>query len=297
MDSTLPLQDNFERSKNIRAALYTIAIFILLLLAFIFLHWSEPAASPPQANEGIEVNLGNSETGLGDVAPQLPGQPSQTESVTVPPPTAQQATPTQQTITPDETETDEAAAINNTAKANPAPPTHNTDPNKAKKVETKPNTSHAPPVLPHPKALFKAGKNNGEGGNGADSYNGVRNQGIAGGIGDQGNPNGNPQSDNYHGNAASGNGGVSIRSGLKGRGFIKLPSFEDDFNEQAKVAVDITVDKNGNVTSATINNLGTTSPNGKIRGIAIRKAKELKFNTANAEDQSGTILFNFKLHD
>ncbi|MDQ6813709.1 MAG: hypothetical protein M3040_08235, partial [Bacteroidota bacterium] len=151
------------------------------------------------------------------------------------------------------------------------------------------------PAPPQPKAIYKGGTSNGAGGNGADSYNGVRNQGIAGGRGDQGSPNGNPNSDSYKGNAASGNSGVKIRSGLSGRRFTRLPSFEDDFNENAKVAVDIKVDKNGTVVSALVNPRGTTTTNGTIRSIATRKAMQLKLNTGDEDEQTGTILFDFKL--
>ena len=56
------------------------------------------------------------------------------------------------------------------------------------------------------------------------------------------------------------------------------PSFEDDFNENAKVAVDITVDASGRVTSATVNLSGTTTTNANIRSIATRKARQLKLN-------------------
>jgi len=151
------------------------------------------------------------------------------------------------------------------------------------------------PAPPQPKAIYKGGTSNGTGGNGADTYNGVRNQGIAGGRGDQGSPNGNPNSDSYKGNAASGNSGVRIRSGLSGRRFTRYPSFEDDFNENAKVAVDIRVDKSGNVVSAVVNPRGTTTTNGNIRSIATRKALQLKLNAGDEDDQSGTILFDFKL--
>lgn len=129
----------------------------------------------------------------------------------------------------------------------------------------------------------------------------MRDQGIAGGKGDQGNPNGNPNSDSYKGNAASGNagsggnGGVDIRSGLNGRRITRLPSFEDDFNENAKVAVDITVDRAGNVTQAMVNVRGTTTTNQNIRNIAIRKARSLKLNAGDAEEQTGTLVFSFKL--
>jgi hypothetical protein len=135
----------------------------------------------------------------------------------------------------------------------------------------------------------------GSGGNNGDTYNGVKNQGVAGGTGDQGKPNGNPNSDSYTGNGGTGNSGVTIKSGLSGRRFAKLPSFEDEFNEPAKVAVDIMVDKNGNVTSAIVNPRGTTTTNSSIRNIALRKARELKLNAGSEDEQAGTIVFNFKL--
>ena len=123
----------------------------------------------------------------------------------------------------------------------------------------------------------------------------MRNQGIAGGKGDQGKPNGNPASDSYTGNGGTGKGGVSIRSGLSGRRFTHLPSFTDEFNENAKVAVDITVNQSGNVIDATINPRGTTTTDQNIRGIALSKAKQLKLNAGTADEQTGTIVFDFKL--
>ena len=152
------------------------------------------------------------------------------------------------------------------------------------------------PAPPTPKAIYKGGKNEGSGGNNADSYNGVRNQGVAGGHGDQGKINGDPNSDNYNGNGGTGTSGISIRSGLGGRHFLGDRSFQSKFNENAKVAVDILVNKAGHVTSASINPRGTTTTNSTILGIAIRKAKQLKFNTSNVETQTGTIVFNFKLN-
>ena len=90
-------------------------------------------------------------------------------------------------------------------------------------------------------------------------------------------------------------GGVEIRSGLDGRRITRLPSFEDDFNENAKVAVNITVDASGTVIAASINPRGTTTTNSTIRNIALRKARTLKLSSGNSGDQSGTLIFNFKL--
>lgn len=289
---------SFEKEKNLKASAYTVMICVLLFVLFFFMQWTLPQIPPPDFGEGIEVNLGNSETGLGDEAPMKPGDPSLTEdAVSAPPKSVAQAS-NQPKINTDEYADGDAPAVSKPNKTVSKP--LNTPPVEAKK--TNPTTVTNPtPAPPKPKAIFKGGTSTTTSGNRADSYNGINNQGIAGGKGDQGNPNGNPNSDSYKGNASSGNsgsggaGGVSIRSGLDGRRITKLPSFEDEFNENAKVAVDITVDKAGNVTMAVVNQRGTTTTNQSIRAIALRKARSLKLNSGSAEEQTGTLVFNFKL--
>ena len=289
------IQANFERNKNLKAAGITILICALLFIVFYWIHWAQPQTPPPIADTGIEVNLGNSETGLGDVAPQLLGDPSKdaaandNSAAPISMPNAQN-----EQINADPNETNDVPPINNpTTKVTPSTP-KNTLSVEARKIA--PVTTPTPPV-PKPRAqMGKYAGGNGSGGNGADSYNGVTNQGIAGGKGDQGSPNGNPNSDSYQGNAAAGkSGGVSIRTGLKGRRINKYPNFEDNFNEPGKVAVDITVDNAGNVTAANINPKGTTTPNKNMWAIALKKAKQLKLNPATDDLESGTILFSFKL--
>ena len=61
------------------------------------------------------------------------------------------------------------------------------------------------------------------------------------------------------------------------------------------MAVDVTVDKSGNVTMAVVNPRGTTTTNQNIRNIALRKARSLKMNAGNADEQTGTLVFDFKL--
>ncbi len=299
MSNTQSMSVSFEKEKNLKASAYTGMICMLLFLLFFFLQWTLPNIPPPDFGEGIEVNLGNSETGLGNPAPKIPGEPSITEDPkTAPPKTVQDNTP-QPKIKTDEYADADAPAVNNTKTKVVTKPVVN--PPTVVKKPTSATITHTTPAPPKPKAVFKGGTSTTTSGNRADSYNGVKDQGIAGGKGDQGNPNGNPNSDSYKGNAASGNGGsggsggVSIRSGLNGRRITKLPSFEDDFNENAKVAVDITVDKAGNVTMAIVNQRGTTTTNQNIRNIALRKARSLKLNSGNAEEQTGTLVFNFKL--
>lgn len=124
-------------------------------------------------------------------------------------------------------------------------------------------------------------------------------QGIAGGKGDQGKINGDPNSDSYTGNGGSGSGGVSVSRGLQGRKINRYPSFEDEFSENAKVAVDIKVDDKGNVISASIQPRGTTTSNASMKAIALQKARQLRFNTneEGPEEDLGTIVFNFRIRN
>lgn len=289
------LHPYFEREKNLKAFLLTVFICGALLLVLFFVSWTLPQMPVIAQDQGVEVNLGNSETGLGDVAPQIPREPTVAEKTNSNPPktSAPPAEPEQTKELADNNEP-EAAPIRTSDKPVKQPKPNVTETPVVKKTTMQPVVNPTP-APPKPKALYKGGSSTAAGGNGADSYNGVKNQGIAGGTGDQGKPNGNPNSDSYSGNGGTGKSGVTIRSGLAGRRFAKLPSFQDDFNENAKVAVDIIVDKSGNVTSAAVNPRGTTTTNANIRSIAVTKAKQLKLNAGNDDEQTGTIVFDFKL--
>ncbi len=69
------MSPTFEKEKNIKAGMYTGFVCTALLLIFFFAKWTLPVIPHPVLDEGIEVNLGNSDEGFGDIAPQLPGRP------------------------------------------------------------------------------------------------------------------------------------------------------------------------------------------------------------------------------
>lgn len=284
---------HFEAEKNRKAGLYTLLVIGSLLLICWFVRWSTPLIPPPLVEDGIEVNLGNSEEGLGDDQALSPEPASQTAAAPTPtPPSA----PLEET--PKEVETDDRETDAPVMKTDPSPKP------KSSVVEPKPtpttNKAQTPPVVAanptpaKPKALFKGVSGNQPGGNEADDFRKGGNQGIAGGAGDQGKPGGNPNSTNYKGDGGNGSGGVAIRNGLEGRRISKYPSFEDDFNENAKIAVDIKVDAAGNVVQASFQARGSTTSDANMKAIALRKARQLKLSPGDAE-AVGTILFNFKL--
>lgn len=270
-------------------------ICVLLLIIMLFVKWTLPSIPPPPDEEGIEVNLGNSEQGSGDDQPFLPGKPAPADQQAYQPP-KQVTAPVEESKDFATDDIDEDAPV--IKKPPVAKPQATKIPDK-EVVKSKPVTNPTPakeppaPAPPKPKAVFKGVNGDGTGGNESDNYKKGGNEGIAGGRGDQGAPGGNPESDNYKG-GGSGNSGVAKLRGLSGRSIVRIPSFEDDFNENAKVAVDIRVDPAGNVISAEYQPRGSTTSDPSLKAIAIRKAKQVKFNTGSVES-TGTLQFNFKL--
>ncbi|MBI3718384.1 MAG: hypothetical protein HY252_07285 [Sphingobacteriales bacterium] len=280
-----------EANKNTKALVTTLVFHGLLLLMFFLIAFKEPVPPVyPPPGEGVEVNLGNSDQGFGDEQPLVKGEPAPAaeEQVSSPPPTAQPETVKEET--PDNENGDEEVKkkpVVTKPTTKPKPVVNNEPPKKNPAPTTVTNPIPAPPK---PKATYKGGT--GTGGNNADDYNKSRNQGIAGGKGDQGKPNGNPNSDSYTGNGGTGKSGISVGGNLKGRGHTN-PSFEDDFNENAKVVMQVMVSADGRVTSASYVAKGSTTSNASMIEIARRKAFQIKF--AAGEEATGTITFNFKL--
>lgn len=286
------MSNQFEQQKNTQAGVYTIVTLGVLMLLFLIISWKIPVPEEPLLNEGIEVNLGNSETGSGDIPPTMPGEPAP-EQAEQRMSTPKSSPPAAEPITSDDDNNDpDAPVLKKPVQQTVAKPKPQTNQN----IVTKKTTQQPPaPEQPKPKATMGAYKGgNGNGGNNQDAFNNVKNQGIAGGSGDQGKPNGNINSDNYTGNGGTGKSGVSISRGLTGRRITRLPSFEDDFNENAKIAVDIKVNEDGSVMSAVYSSRGSTSGSANLKAIAIRKAMQLKFN-AGDDESIGTVIFNFRL--
>lgn len=291
------MTDSFESQKNLKATGYTAVFCTLLLIVLLYASWTLPVEAPPVVEEGIEVNLGNSDKGLGTDQPYLPGQPAAENKEKYTPP--KQAVVEKQPVKDVETDDNNKEEAPVIKKAVVTKPNATKLPDKditkkAVKPVKQPETLPEKPVVRHPKALMGAVQGTGNGGNGADDFKPGGNQGVAGGHGDQGAPGGNPNSNNYTG-GGHGNSGVVISRGLNGRRITGTPSFTDDFNENAKVAVDIHVDAGGNVTDASYQPRGSTTADDRMKSIAIRKAKLVKLS-AGTDESVGTIVFNFKIH-
>jgi outer membrane biosynthesis protein TonB len=299
MANALTMVDQqFETKKNWKATTYTGVVIGALLLFFIVWRWPLQTFATPVIEEGIEVNLGNSEQGLGEDQPFLPGKPAPSDAQAYTPPP--KADPVKEEDVKDiatDDKHEDAPEIKKPPVVKPKPEaTKVPEKEVVKNVPVKrsePVSTPTPPA-PKPKAQMKKGVNGtGTGGNEADNFKKGGNQGIAGGNGDQGKPGGDPDSKNYTG-GGKGNSGVAVTRGLQGRNIVRTPVFEDEFNENAKVAMDIRVDASGSVISAEYQPRGSTTSDPGMKAIAKRKAMQVKFNSGSAES-AGTIVFNFKL--
>lgn len=80
---------------------------------------------------------------------------------------------------------------------------------------------------------------------------------------------------------------------LYGRNVKQLPKPSNDFNQEGVVEVRIWVDKDGNVTNASV--LKTTISDRYTQQLALKAAKNAKFTEGDVP-QIGTIKYNFKLN-
>ncbi len=252
-----------ERKSRLAALAGTILFHALLLVVLLLLAFHTPLPLPGE--EGVEVNLGYSDEGMGDIQPDVPAL-----APDVAPP-------------PSQTRADEELVTENTEEA-PA-----IEKNKKKTEKTKPVTKPTPAVekpkepTVNQKALYpgKSTKTSPGG-----------NQGITGKPGDQGKPDGTPGSPNYEGNGGKGNG---ISYDLGGRGARSLPKPTYNSPEQGKIVVSIKVNKLGQVTYASAGAKGTTISEINLRQQAENAARKTVFAPDdNAPDeQRGTITYVF----
>ena len=269
----------------------------MLFRSCLLMSWSMPPLPVPPIDEGIEVNLGNSDLGSGTDQPFEPGPPApNNQQAYVPPAPVVAKEEAAKDIETDDKDEDAPIIKKPPVVKKDATRVPEKEVVKSKPVaKPQPEAPPAPPVK-KPKAQMKGVSGTGSGGNEADSYKKGGSEGVAGGKGDQGRPGGNPDSKNYTG-GGTGNAGIRIGSGLSGRGIAKAYSYQDDFNENATVAVDVRIDKSGNVISATYQLRGSTTSESYFKEKAVEIVKKSKFTSApNAPDeQTGTVLVNFKV--
>lgn len=114
-------------------------------------------------------------------------------------------------------------------------------------------------------------------------------------AGDKGSPDGNPYATSYYGSPGSGSGTGGY--GLNGRSIKNKGKVQQECNEEGRVVVEITVDRNGKVIQAIPGVKGTTNTDPCLLEPARRTAFMHQWNSDSKapSQQKGFVVVNFKL--
>ena len=254
-------------------AITSIIFVILLLLCFIF---GMVYLDPPPEN-GIAINFGTTDMGMGDVQPTEPIQSA---------PQPSNPTPADPTPVVDEVATQDV---------DDAPVITKEKPKEQKKPKEEPVKPKPQPTPPTPSksttdalsSIINGPKNDGKasGGEGDDDT-----------PGDKGDPNGDPYASAYYG-GGKGNNGSGKKYGLNGRSIVSSGQVQQDCNESGRVVVQIEVDKTGRVVKTAPVAQGTTNNASCLLKAAMATAMKYKWNLDDKapDRQIGFIVVNFEL--
>lgn len=311
-----------QKKYNKHGVIGSVIFHLLVLALLIFFGLS----TLPKQEEGILVNLGNVQTGLGDVEPPKSSEkPTPVQEKTPPPPTSKpQTTPkTEESIkTQDFDEAPEIKSAKQKKKEEEERLKKQREEQERKiqeekdrkekeeadrkareeaerkakaEAERKKREEEERKKLEEQKRISDEARNKVGSAFGKSNSN-SSSEGDAGGSGNQGYVTGDPDSKNRTG---SGLGNSGSGFDLTGRSLIgSLPQPNYSIQEEGIVVVQVTVNKYGQVVSAEYQLKGSTTQNSTLKKAAIDAAKKAKFNSdPNASAfQKGTITYHFVLN-
>jgi protein TonB len=254
-----------EKKSKRKGIIGTILFHALLMVAFLFMGLKYQ--DPPPAEEGISINFGFREQGLGEVEPESTEELIEIVEEEI---IEQQIESTEEIITQSLVET---------------PIVEKTEKKKIiKKEETKEEVIEEKKPEVNKKALYpgsKKTKTNSEGNNKGD--------------GNQGSIDGDQNSEVYEGGGIGKNGTAYQLGGRKVE-FKAKPIY--NIQVEGKVVVIITVDRLGNVINAIPGAKGSTTLNKKLLQRAKTAALKTKFDPKQTAptNQQGKIVYHFSLN-
>ena len=294
-----PLQNNdlrripSEKSKGfLGTAVIHVGVFVLMLI----IGFTVPPQEPEE--EGILVNFGTDETGLGMVEPS----PAPAIEETIPPPPAQEVSTTKEEplLTQNNEDAPEVKKVDPEAEKKRLEKIEvdrkrreELEAERIRKEEAEKERKRIEDlqrrqqeIADRTKAALAGAKNAGTS---------STSEGVAGGLGNQGSPTGSVDSQNRGEGSGLGNSGISYS--LEGRGVIELVRPNYDYQEGGKVVVDVSVDRSGKVTQAVAGIKGSTTLDENLLRIAREAALKTRFEAKPdaALTQKGTITYNFIL--
>ncbi len=297
--------------KDKRRGLIDTAIFHIILLAvLIFLGFHTPLPLPGE--EGILINFGYEETGSGDIEPSKP-------STEVNPVFEEKQIPekAQQTEIPEPEQAKEEVLTQDIEKTVAVESKKETKPKEKSKEEIEAERIRQEELEKERLAEIERKKKeeakrkakeeeerkineinsrfkNTFGQGKSDAENQSTGQGEGAYKGNQGKEHGSTESNIQGEGKGLGNEGISYS--LKGRTHRLLPKPEDTSQKEGIVVVEIRVNSNGDVVSATPGVKGSTTLDDHLCSRAKQAALKAKFNQKpSSPDQIGTITYHFVL--
>jgi outer membrane biosynthesis protein TonB len=281
-----------ERKKGI---IGTSIFHIVLLIMLIVVAFTPP--KPPEFEEGIFVNFGTDETGIGIIEPS----PPPVQEASSPPPAAATKVQKEEPLLPQNNEE--------------APEVKKVDPEAEKrrleKLEADRKIKEQIEIERKKKEQEELERKRIEAeqkrqadimnktrdalANSKNAGTASKSEGEAGGAGNQGVQTGSVDSKNRGNGSGLGNEGISYD--LQGRGFQSLPPPKYDYQGEGRVVVEVSVDRSGKVTQAIPGTKGSTTLDEYLLRVAKEAALKARFDTkADAPVvQKGTITYNFIL--
>jgi outer membrane biosynthesis protein TonB len=276
----------------------TSIIHLLVFVLLLIVGFSAP--KPPKQENGILVNFGTDETGIGLIEPSPPAsneetaaaQPSNvsqnpvkedamlTQNFDKESPEVKKVDPEAEKKKKEQIEADRIRRVEIAAE-------------KAKKVAEDAEKKRIADEQKRSSDIANRTKN--ALANSKNTGTNTTSEGITGGAGNQGDPNGSV--DSKIRGEGSGTGDKGISYDLQGRGFQLLPSPKYDYQGEGKVVVEVSVDRTGKVTQAIPGGKGSTTLDEYLLTVAKEAALKAVFEQKpNAPlVQKGTITYNFIL--
>jgi colicin import membrane protein len=282
-----------ERNKGI---IGTSILHIVLLILLIVVAFTPP--EPPETEEGILVNFGTDETGLGMIEPSPP--PVQQEASVAPPKTTPKVQNDEPLLTQNNEEAPEVKKVDPEAEKK-----------RLEKIEADRKLKEQLEAERKKKIAEETERKRveAEQKRQADIMNKTRDalansknagttstsEGEAGGKGNQGDPRGSVDSKNRGEGSGLGTQGISYF--LEGRKFQSLPEPQYKYQEEGKVVVEVSVDRSGKVIQARPGMAGSTTLDDYLINVAKEAALKARFEAKSDAPvvQKGTITYNFKL--
>jgi len=282
-----------ERGKGLAGA---IIVHLVLLLVLVFVSFTLPP--PPEIEEGIMVNFGTDETGLGMVEPSPPSGAE--ETAPPPPPTETIKTEDEPLLTQDDEEAPEVKKVDPAAEKKKLEQAEaerirreTLEAERKRKEQEETERKRIEAEQQRQADIINRTKNALEGSKNAGTSS--TSEGIAGGPGNQGVTSGSVDSKVRGDGGGTGNSGISYD--LQGRGFQKLPTPKYDYQGEGRVVVEVSVDKEGKVIQAIPGSKGSTTLDEYLLKVAKEAALEARFEAKPDAPavQKGTITYNFIL--